>query len=200
MKYFRLLLLIPVLFTLFVIPVKAVQLSPSSGSIPTGVTQTVNISASPPAAGSSTVQVRLNFSGPGQVTGYVAPQSSQYITLFGACPGSTGFNATSVCADVSKSGSNLNPGDSLGSFTFTTNAPGTINITKSNNNGYVVGSGSSSSVQPDTSGGATYTVINGLTGKLPNTAINDNYIFIVIGIFFLVLGASLYYNKSNKKI
>ena len=170
--------------------VGAVSLSPSSGALPAGATQTINIVASPPS-GADAVQVRLVLTGDATITGYTGPSGAQWSPgAIGVCTGSATFTSTQVCVDLANSGTIVS-GESLGSFTIRTGSEGgSVTIVRDTDNGYLV----SSVIQSQAGTVGTYSIGSSSLSVLPNTAIVDSpkYIILMGALSLILLGIVVY--------
>jgi LPXTG-motif cell wall-anchored protein len=200
------------LFTFgFVGLVNAVSVTPSSGSLTAGATETLELIAAPTESNQNAVVLRLSVTGM-SITGYTDP--SGFLGVIGECSGGTKFTSTQICASLAKT-SSITAGESLGTITVQVGNSGTATITKDTGNSYNFGTESA----PDVGQAASYTITTsdsggtgdtgntggtGTTGGttvLPNTSVSrSNTLFIAIGLTFISLGALSYVSIDSLKI
>jgi hypothetical protein len=194
---------------------KAFTLSPASGNIASGATQTIEIRAS--NTSTNAVEIKLSST---NFTILSFTDGSGMLGL-GTCAGNTKFTATTVCVDVASTSGNFTSGQVLGTITVRGNNAGTATLAAGAGsqyaNGtavtgtlgtYTIGTGTTTSGNTTsgntTSGNTTSNTTSGnttsnTTGTLPNTSSGSSSVNLLIGMISLTIASSLILVGTLKK-
>lgn len=169
--------------------VKAVTLSPNSGTRGANATETISVSANP-QAGEQLVKLDLTVTN-GTVLGFTA--DSFFDTVLGECGGGAKYTASSVCVSITSATATLTSGQHLGNISIKWGASGTATIVATSENQYL---NSSSNIRVDSGTKGTYTL-----GTIPSTPLisaqTDEYLLITAGVAVITFG--VYLIKQTKR-
>lgn len=171
-------------FTLFPLAtVKAVTMSPSSGTYAPGSQITITVTASPTGSGSNAVAIRLTLTN-ATVVSFTPVTGGSWVGATQDCAGPAYYTTNTVCASLAKS-SSIVTGETLGTLVIQlANTSGTATITRASGNVY--SDGVTSYANNGTA--AAFTISSNGSTPLPETAFEDDQSkIIILSSFLLVL-------------
>ncbi|MCS7317350.1 MAG: hypothetical protein NZZ41_03390 [Candidatus Dojkabacteria bacterium] len=166
------------------LPVRAFVVTPSSGNLQIGVSQTFQIIASGVPTGANAVSIDISIIGPCVITSFA--KSTAFDLEVG-----TNVTTTSIQTSLAKSGTGtISNGEIIGTFTVNCSGPGTLRINRGDQAAYSNGS-TPTTLQPTTL--ATFSVTN----DTPSTAIKYTDVILLIGLVIVLFGILTFVKVRN---